>query len=194
MNGFSGPPWGGGGAAVEFDVGIGMGSPAGQLIARHMEMLYGAVEGGLEAPKPYQATLRDGLTSLMLCGLAHNQSHGLAEPARAPAPRAVRLAEDFIEAHIDGPIAMAQIADVAGANLRSLQSAFKQARGTTLSEHIQNRRLERFRRRLMDPDGPSSITDTAFSVGLGHLGRAAAAYRSRYGETPSQTLRSRRLR
>ena len=31
----------------------------------------------------------------------------------------------------------------------------------------------------------------AFAAGFGHLGRAAAAYRERFGEAPSETLRRR---
>ena len=183
---------GGPARAVEFDVGLPMTSRAGHLISRQMEVLFGSVEGGQETPKAYQASLRDGLTSLMLCGLAHNQSGLLSDEPRAPAPRAVRRAEEFIEAHIAGVITMAEVAAAAGANLRSLQAAFKRARGLTLSEAVQGKRLERFHQRLSDPDERGSITEIAYSVGLGHLGRAAAAYRSRYGATPSQTLRARR--
>ena len=61
----------------------------------------------------------------------------------------------------------------------------------TLSQALQNARLEKFRAQLCDPEGADSVAAMALSAGLGHLGRAAAAYRARYGETPSQTLRRR---
>ncbi len=176
--------------SVEFDVGVAMGSPGGAMLRRHIDMLVGAADA--KAPNAYQVLLRDGLTTLMLSRLRHDQAARLEAPAKAPAPQSVRRAEDFIAAHIDRPLAMAEVAAAAGANLRSLQSAFRQARGVTLSECIQTKRLERFRERLCDPSAPRSITDVAYSVGLGHLGRAAAAYRARYGETPRQTLSRRR--
>ncbi|MGO4832529.1 helix-turn-helix domain-containing protein [Rhizobiaceae sp. 2RAB30] len=50
-------------------------------------------------------------------------------------------------------------------------------------------RLERFRSALLDASNHGSVTEIACMAGIGHLGRAAAAYRLRYGETPSQTLR-----
>ncbi len=34
------------------------------------------------------------------------------------------------------------------------------------------------------------MTDIATKWGFGHLGRFAAAYRARFGESPSHTLRS----
>jgi AraC-like DNA-binding protein len=175
--------------ALEFDVAIAMESPVGRQILGHLELLTTAAENG--APAPYQALLRDALTTLMLTSLAHNQSRALAKPAGSAAPRAVRRAEAYIDAHIADPIAMDDIARAAGANLRSLQGAYQKSFGATMTESIQRKRLDLFRRRLRDPSASASITELAYSVGLAHLGRAAAAYRARYGETPRETLKRR---
>jgi transcriptional regulator GlxA family with amidase domain len=112
-------------------------------------------------------------------------------PVAAAAPRAVRRAEAFIAAHAHEPLAMADVAAAAGVCLRSLQDAFKQSRDTTLTDYVRLVRLDNFRAILKDPDGPASVTEIAMSVGLGHLGRAAAAYRVRFGESPLQTLKRR---
>ena len=143
-------------------------------------------------PEPYLVSLRDSLTALLLSGLPHSGSTLLDRPIALPAPAAVRRAEDFIAENAERAISMADIAAAAGVCLRSLQDAFKKARGTTLTEAVQTARLERFRKMLLDRDGPEHVADIAFAAGFGHLGRAAAAYRERYGETPSQTLRRRR--
>ncbi len=177
---------------VEFDVDVAMKSPTGELLLRHLQLMRASVEGEVCAPEPYQVLLCDALTTLLLCSLRHNQSALLEIPARAPAPKAVRRAEEYIDAHLDGSIAVAEVAAAAGANLRSLQTAFKSTRGSSMSQSIHNKRLDRFRAALIDPDGLDSVTAIAYTVGLGHLGRAAAAYRARYGETPQQTLRRRR--
>jgi transcriptional regulator GlxA family with amidase domain len=103
----------------------------------------------------------------------------------------VRRAELFIAGAADRPIAMTEVAEAAGVCLRSLQEAFKRARGVTLTQALQNARLERFRAQLRDSSGSASVADMAFAAGFGHLGRAAAAYRARYGEAPSQTVRRR---
>ena len=175
--------------SLEFDVAIAMASPTGRHILGHLELLTAAAENG--APASYQALLQDALTTLLLTGLAHNQSNVLAAPTREAAPGAVRRAEAYIDAHIADSIAIADIARAAGANLRSLQNTYRRIHGATLTESIQGKRLELFRRRLRDPAASTSISEIAYSVGLGHLGRAAAAYRQRYGETPRETLKRR---
>ncbi|MDR3466891.1 MAG: AraC family transcriptional regulator [Xanthobacteraceae bacterium] len=177
---------------IEFSTGVDMTSPLGRLLEHHVETMQLSVEGDVCAPEAYQVLMRDGLTTLLLCGLRHNQSDRLAQPAGAPAPSAVGKAEDYIVAHLDSPLAVADVAAAAGANLRALQGAFRRERGMTLTQCIQTKRLERFRAELGRAGEDRSVTSIAYAVGLGHLGRAAAAYRARYGETPHQTLRRRR--
>ncbi len=115
----------------------------------------------------------------------------MSAPVGAPAPAAVRSAERFILENAGRPIATADIAAAAGTCLRSLQDAFKKARGITLTEALQAARMERLRASLLDPAAPGSVADLVFAAGFGHLGRTAAAYRARYGESPSETLRRR---
>jgi len=174
---------------VEFAAGVAMQSALGRQLLGHLELMTAAAENG--APRAYQTLLRDALTTLLLTGQPHNQSASLSVPAGAASPGAVRRAEAYIEAHLCETMAMEEIARAAGTSLRSLQETFRKARGATLSEFIQRRRLALFRCRLSDPLAPASITEIAFSIGLGHLGRAAAAYRELYGETPRETLRRR---
>lgn len=180
------------GQPIEFDTGVSMTSPSGRLLASHVETMRASVDGDTRAPEAYQVLMRDALTSLLLCGLKHNQSERLAQPASAPAPNAVRRAEDYIVAHLDRALAVADVAAAAGANLRALQGAFKRERGMTLTQCIQAKRLDRFHAELGCAGDDSSVTSIAYAVGLGHLGRAAAAYRTRFGETPHETLRRRR--
>src|SRR6185295_650419 len=52
--------------------------------------------------------------------------------------------------------------------------------------------LERVRRELLRASPEATTTEIAMRCGIGHLGRFAAAYRERYGETPSTTLEGRR--
>jgi transcriptional regulator GlxA family with amidase domain len=132
------------------------------------------------------------MTTLLLTGLPGNRHAALSRPAPAADPLAVRRAQEFMEAHAERPIAMAEIAAASGVSLRSLQDAYRKARGLTLGEGLLMLRLERFRAGLMARDGHLSVAEVAFAAGFGHLGRAAAVYRERYGETPSETLRRRR--
>jgi transcriptional regulator GlxA family with amidase domain len=94
-------------------------------------------------------------------------------------------------ANAERAISMAEIAAASGVSLRSLQDAYRKSRDMTLGEGLLSLRLERLRDGLIEGDGTMSVADAAFSAGFGHLGRAAAAYRMRYGEMPSETLRRR---
>jgi transcriptional regulator GlxA family with amidase domain len=87
---------------------------------------------------------------------------------------------------------MAGIAAASGVSLRSLQDAYRKARGVTLGEGLLTLRLERFRNLLLTANTQNSVADAAFAAGFGHLGRAAAIYRKHYGEAPSDTLRRHR--
>ena len=176
---------------IEFSAEIDLTGATGRALLRHVALMLAAAEEPEPTPQAYQATLRDGLSTLLLTAFAHSGAGQLAQPAPTPAPGAVRRAELFIAGAADRPIAMAEVAEAAGVCLRSLQEAFKRTRGVTLSQAVQNARLERFRAQLCTPGGADSVAAIAFAAGLGHLGRAAAAYRARYGETPSQTLRRR---
>jgi transcriptional regulator GlxA family with amidase domain len=103
----------------------------------------------------------------------------------------VKRAEAWIRENIDQAFTVGDIAEAAGASLRSLQEAIRKEQGTTLTHMIESIRLDRFHRALADPGNPGSVTEIAGTVGIGHLGRAAAAYRRRYGEMPSETRRRR---
>jgi AraC-like DNA-binding protein len=62
----------------------------------------------------------------------------------------------------------------------------------TPTSYLKNARLERARSDLADARANSgvSVTGVAMRWGFTHLGRFATTYRARFGETPSQTLRS----
>lgn len=177
---------------IEFQCGVDLLRPEGRALLRHASLALSAAEEPEGAPAAYLALLRDGLTTLLLSGFAHSASGVLAQPIGAPAPAAVRRAEEFIRVHGTEPITMGDIAAAAGAPLRSLQEAFRRARGMTLSEAVLATRLDGFHARLKNPPPGASVADIAFECGFGHLGRAAAAYQARFGETPSQVLRRHR--
>jgi AraC-like DNA-binding protein len=177
------------GDRVEFAPGVDLHGAFGRALARHVGMMVATAEEPEPATVAYQTSLRDGLLSLLF---AHIETGAEGGPPRGVNARAVRRAEAFIAARADGVIAMTDVAREAGVCLRSLQESFKRSRGMTLSEWVQRTRLERFRAALLDPGAPETVSEIALSAGLGHFGRAAAAYRATYGETPGQTLKRRR--
>ncbi len=174
---------------IEFDPTIDLTSSLGQGIAQHATLMSNAAKSAGGLPETYRVLLRDGLANLLFSGLSHNKSRVLQRSVQDSGPVPVKRAEDYIQMNADRPIAAGDIAEAAGVPLRTLQDSYKKARGQTLMEALQDARLVRLRQTLLKPSADISVADAVFSCGLGHLGRAAFAYRERFGETPSQTLR-----
>ena len=175
--------------SVEFSTAIDCEGMAGRLLMNHVRLMYESADTGDAMPRAYLARLGEGLASLLLTSFAHSQRAALDAPAPPAGSNAVARAEEWVRANIDRPFSVAEIARAAGASLRSLQDGVRRQKGATLTQMVETIRLERFRALLSDPESRQSVTEAASIAGLGHLGRAAAAYRRRYGETPSQTLR-----
>lgn len=176
---------------IEFQTGIDLHSPLGRALWQHAQLMLMAAEDGPAVPGAYQTLLRDGLTTLLLSGFANNKTAALSRPAPVAGSSAVNRAEEFIRAHAERAISMGEVAQAAGVSLRSLQDAYKRTHGVTLGEGLLNARLGRFREGLLVAGPGGTVAEIAFAAGFGHLGRAAAAYRERFGETPSETLRRR---
>ncbi|MCB1444919.1 MAG: AraC family transcriptional regulator [Rhizobiaceae bacterium] len=177
--------------AIEFVTGVDLEGPTGQAIMQHVRMMLGAAEAGGDVSDAYRILLRDGLTTLLLSSLPSSVLSVFSRPAPSADPVAVRRAQDFMAANAGRAISMAEIATASGVSLRSLQDAYRRARGMTLGDGLLALRLDRLRAALLSRDRNRSVADAAFAAGFGHLGRAAAAYRERFGEAPSETLRRR---
>jgi AraC-like DNA-binding protein len=109
-------------------------------------------------------------------------------PALAGSSR-VRAAEDYMRSHSEEPLTVTEIANAVGVGPRALQAAFRASHGVTPRQLLAEIRLEKARARLLAPEAEMTVTDAALASGFAHFGRFAAAYRERYGELPSETLR-----
>ena len=132
--------------------------------------------------------------AMLLSGLLEAHRHDyrdrLGRMRAAPRPRHLRLAEAFVEAHLDQPITVEDIAAAAGISARGLQLAFRQYRGTTPLGFWRDARLARAHADLVA--GRGSVTETALKWGFTHFGRFSEVYAARYGLTPRDTLRAAR--
>jgi AraC-like DNA-binding protein len=87
------------------------------------------------------------------------------------------------------PLDRKKLAEVAGIGVRSLQLGFKRHFGVSISGALLDIRLEHLNARLSAAGPHERVTDVAFDFGFTHLSRMASAYRTRFGESPSATLR-----
>ena len=131
-----------------------------------------------------------GLIGGLLLSVDHQYTSELLAPARPARPRTVRRAVEVIEADPAQPLTTAGLAAAAGISVRSLQEGFRQHVGVSPMAYLRRVRLEHAHAELSEPrDGQRSVAAVAHRWGFGHLGRFAAAYRERYGVSPSDTLR-----
>lgn len=130
------------------------------------------------------------MTALLLSH-PHSHSEALQAPQKLIAPRDVKRAVDYIEAHLHQPITIADLAEATGVAGRTLFMHFRQFKGVSPMHYLRNARLRHARQELVRADPTTTVTEIAMSTGFTHMGRFSAAYRLYFGESPSETLRRR---
>jgi len=131
------------------------------------------------------------ILDLMLQSLPNNYSHLVADPAPAVRPRHVRHAAEYIHSHSADQISLDQLVTAAGVSKRSLHAGFRKYYGVSPMTYLRNVRLDQARLKLKEVgSGQTSVTEIALSCGFSHLGKFSGAYRERFGELPSDTLKS----
>ncbi len=159
---------------------------------QHALQLLGSATG-MPLPPMARQSLSQFLNSLLLHGHPHNFSAALSRPPQ-PLPRAVvARAEEYIKAHSDQALSVADIASATGVSIRSLQAGFREAGAESPMKRLRQIRLEQARDQLLRTSG--TVTDVALQFGFLHLGRFSAQYKTAFGELPAATLaRTRRAR
>jgi len=108
---------------------------------------------------------------------------------RASAPRSVRRALAYIDAHAHLPITLDDIARAAGMSTRGLQHAFRRALDTTPSARLREVRLAAAHDELRT--GTATVSEIARRWGFSNPSRFAPYYRDAYGRNPGHTLKMR---
>ena len=130
----------------------------------------------------------------LLFASRHNFSDLLEREPQDTAPVHVRRVEAYIEANWHRPITIEALVQIAGVSMRTLFRAFERVRGCSPMAFVRRVRLEHARGLLLNPDDTTSVTGIAVLCGFSNLGHFAGAYRTLFGERPSQTLQRSRVR
>lgn len=127
----------------------------------------------------------DSLASALAVRLIALQSPArTVPPARAlPAWRLRRVIE-YVDAHLDRDLTLAELAAVADFSPSHFKALFKQAAGVPVHRFVLERRVERARLRLLT--GSQSITEIALETGFAHPSHMARWMRRLLGLGPSQ--------
>jgi AraC-like DNA-binding protein len=131
------------------------------------------------------------LLATLLHGLPHNYSDTLHHANAAPSlPHYLARVEKFIESRLPNRFDLDELIAASGMSRRTLFAGYRRYFGASPMNHIRNRRLAEVRAALLAADPcTTSVTEIALKWGFGNLGNFAAAYRRKYGEAPSATLR-----
>lgn len=123
-------------------------------------------------------------TALVLAALPDTD-----EPMAGTRPRMVKRVIDAIHADPARPWTVGELAEIGTVSARRLQQSFRECVGMSPMEYVLDVRLECIHNDLMTYGGTSTVTDIATRWGVMHTGRFAAAYRRKYGVSPSETRR-----
>ncbi len=177
---------------LHFEAGVDL-DGGGQGIVAAVRTLRRALERcGKGGPSPVLAAeIEHGILTALLLGQRHTYTDAIFSAQARPAPRVVRRVVELIDSAPDTAFSVADLAMFAGVSERSLHVAFRRQVGMAPMSYVRRRRLEQAHEELLrlDPSSGAKVTDVALRYGFPHTGRFAAAYRKRFGEAPSSTLR-----
>lgn len=132
--------------------------------------------------------LQELLAAQLLGEWAANAGVDLSSAPAVTAPGYVRRAVRYIEEHARDLPTVTEVAEASGVSVRALSGAFRRYLGMSPRDCLREHRLEGVRRELTSPQA-TTVADAAGAWGYVNLGVFAAAYRNRFGENPSDTLR-----
>lgn len=112
------------------------------------------------------------------------------DPAKMRLPLRYRRAYQFILDHLtDENLSVRQVAAHIDVTERALQLAFRAHLGITPAELIRTRRMENIHQDLQDQGGSAAVLEVASRWGVRNRSTLVHNYRSRFDQTPTQTLR-----
>jgi AraC-like DNA-binding protein len=142
----------------------------------------------LQLPEVCRA-LEEQLSHLMVRCLAEGVGVEITAGCRRHDAVITRF-EDFLAAHPDRPLHLTEICAAIGVAERTLRAACEEHLGMGPIRFLTLRRMYLVRRALLAANAmKTSVTRVVTDHGFWELGRFSVAYRTLFGESPSETLR-----
>ncbi len=178
---------------LEFSAELDLTSPGAQLMMHALRIIDEAseLEGGPLAHPLAMQRLEQVLMHSLLFAQRHNHSAALTLPSPAAGVRPISRAVELLLSNPAHPWTVTELAAQVSLSVRSLQDGFRRSLDSTPMAYLRRLRLEKVHDELAAAEpGSVRVTEAAARWGFVHLGRFAAAYRSEFGERPSDTIRS----
>jgi AraC-like DNA-binding protein len=142
------------------------------------------------APDGLVGLLRQALLDAVLTALAQAADCGPPRQGFLNAARIVRLSEDYLDGGAGPGVQIDELCRALGISRRTLYRAFQDLLDVSPKAYLRLKNLSAARGRLLEAaDRPATVTQVALDHGFWELGRFSGAYRTMFGETPSETLR-----
>jgi AraC-like DNA-binding protein len=183
-------------AALDFAPGLKLAEGHGKSLARFTRLAvceFDRVDSVLSNAITVSAFEQFVMIGLLL-SQPHNFSEALRRLDRPILPRDVKRAIDDMEVNLDTAIGLPEIVAASGVPGRTLFKHFRDFRGISPMRYLREARFKKVREALRRAEPHENVIGIALSWGFGHMGRFASEYRQRFGENPSETLRSRTRR
>ena len=133
-------------------------------------------------------SLEHSLLTAILLGLPHTATAELTHREPAPPGAAGRIRE-WLEAHHEKPVGVADIAAAMDLSIRRVQAICRDRWNQTPMQLLRGIRLDHARVALLAGQPTSgTISRVAKAAGFTRISRFTAAYHERFGETPARTL------
>lgn len=155
-----------------------------QLRDKQLELVALALEVESTAGYPSGPLYAESLglaLSTRLLGMA------TSAPSRRPAglsPAQRARLVDYVDAHLEEPLSLLDLARVTGCSASHLKTLFKRTLGVSVHAYVVQRRVERARQLLRHGDLPS--TQVALECGFAHQSHMARCIRRQLGVSPTE--------
>jgi AraC-like DNA-binding protein len=174
---------------ADFDATSGAGLSWARLV--HLLAAEARASDGLLRQTGVAEHLQQSVIAGLLSLASRRYKEAVAPGIRGWTPRTVKRVIDAMHGRPAHPFTMASLAGIAGVSARALQEAFRRHVGMPPMTYLRNLRLTQAHRALRAAGADeTTVAQIAYDAGFVHLGRFAAAYRTRYGMPPSATLRN----
>lgn len=172
---------------LRFSLRVDLRTPPGAALLAATRFLAGQWQLGRPAEELALRQLESYLLTTVLLGVPNTYSPRLSATAGPVGRHALDEAVEYIEAHPERPLGIAELAAVVGTSATELRAAFRDRLGTTPGAYVRKVRLARARADLKADGGAGTTAEVARRWGFQNVARFTSAYAARYGEPPRDT-------
>jgi AraC family transcriptional regulator len=135
----------------------------------------------------YVDYLSRALAARLLREHSNRTEHKAEPPKGGLTPAQIALVTDFMEAHLDQPLTLTELAGACGLSTTHFARRFKAALGAPPHQHLMQLRVERAKRLLSGTNLP--IVEVALACGFAHQEHLTRVFRRLTGATPASFRR-----